>query len=309
MIDVERALFTQTNSVPAVNREPRRRTTLIDALNRAGDDISQLDALLLEHGHRRADRRLGPLELVLRHLRRRWAARSTRSAPPGAAAPGRAPARTPAPRPRSTRERAEEAADDADASLDAPIPRRGDARDVPAGRPEAGPVIRTPQPRQLGPQAAPLEDSSKPRGGRRKPPAPSAIVAPSWPTRPTCVIEHPNRRKASSQLARLVVIVLLIASAALVLIVSIGGWDTLEGAKPIQIAFIVDLRRVGAVRRALEPRRAADDRGAGDHPRHLRRGRRARLVRPRQGRLHRPGDLLRRARAALRAARARCRSR
>jgi hypothetical protein len=53
------------------------------------------------------------------------------------------------------------------------------------------------------------------------------------------VIEHPNRRKASSKLARLLVIVLLIASAALVLIISIGGWETLEGAKPIQIAFIV----------------------------------------------------------------------
>ncbi len=52
-------------------------------------------------------------------------------------------------------------------------------------------------------------------------------------------IEHPNRRKPASQLARLVVIVLLIASAALVLIVSIGGWDTIEGAKPIQLAYVV----------------------------------------------------------------------
>ncbi|RKQ90562.1 hypothetical protein C8N24_0373 [Solirubrobacter pauli] len=53
------------------------------------------------------------------------------------------------------------------------------------------------------------------------------------------VIEHPNRRKASSQLARLVVIVLLLASAAVVLIVSLGGWDTIEGAKPLQVAYIV----------------------------------------------------------------------
>jgi len=53
------------------------------------------------------------------------------------------------------------------------------------------------------------------------------------------VIEHPNRRKASSKLARLVVIVLLIVSAAVVLIVALGGWDALEGAKPVQIAFIV----------------------------------------------------------------------
>jgi hypothetical protein len=53
------------------------------------------------------------------------------------------------------------------------------------------------------------------------------------------VIEHPNRRKPASQLARVLVIALLIASAAVVLIVSVGGWDALEGAKPVQIAFIV----------------------------------------------------------------------
>ena len=52
------------------------------------------------------------------------------------------------------------------------------------------------------------------------------------------VIEHPNRSKASSQLARLVVIVLLLVSAAVVLIVSLGGWDTIEGAKPLQVVFI-----------------------------------------------------------------------
>jgi hypothetical protein len=53
------------------------------------------------------------------------------------------------------------------------------------------------------------------------------------------VIVHPNRRKASSQLARVVVIALLIVSAAVVLIVALGGWDAVEGAKPIQLAFIL----------------------------------------------------------------------
>ena len=53
------------------------------------------------------------------------------------------------------------------------------------------------------------------------------------------VIEHPNRRKPASQLARLLVIALLIVSAAVVLIVAVGGWEALEGAKPVQIAFIV----------------------------------------------------------------------
>ena len=55
----------------------------------------------------------------------------------------------------------------------------------------------------------------------------------------TVVIEHPNRSKASSQLARLVVVVLLIVSAAVVLIIALGGWDAIEGAKPVQLAFIV----------------------------------------------------------------------
>ena len=53
------------------------------------------------------------------------------------------------------------------------------------------------------------------------------------------MIEHPNRRKPASKLARLLVIALLIVSAAVVLIVAVGGWEAIEGAKPVQIAFIV----------------------------------------------------------------------
>jgi hypothetical protein len=52
-------------------------------------------------------------------------------------------------------------------------------------------------------------------------------------------IEHPNRKKASSKITRLIVIVLLLASAGLLAIISWGGWATLEGAKPLQIAYIV----------------------------------------------------------------------
>ena len=55
----------------------------------------------------------------------------------------------------------------------------------------------------------------------------------------TVVIEHPNRGKAASQLARLIVVALLLASAFLVAVVTIGGWNTLEGAKPVQVAFIL----------------------------------------------------------------------
>jgi hypothetical protein len=53
------------------------------------------------------------------------------------------------------------------------------------------------------------------------------------------IIEHPNRRKAASKLTRAVVVLLLLVSAALVTIISIGGWDAIEGAKALQIAYII----------------------------------------------------------------------
>jgi len=52
------------------------------------------------------------------------------------------------------------------------------------------------------------------------------------------VLEHPNRRKPASQLARLVVILLLVASAAVTLIITLGGWDAIEGAKSVQLVYI-----------------------------------------------------------------------
>jgi hypothetical protein len=52
-------------------------------------------------------------------------------------------------------------------------------------------------------------------------------------------IEHPNRKKASSKVTRLLVILLLLVSAGLVLIISIGGWDALAGAKPLQVLYIL----------------------------------------------------------------------
>ena len=52
-------------------------------------------------------------------------------------------------------------------------------------------------------------------------------------------IEHPNRKKASSKLARLIVFVLLIASAVLLLIGSLGGWGETQGARGLQVAYIL----------------------------------------------------------------------
>ena len=51
-------------------------------------------------------------------------------------------------------------------------------------------------------------------------------------------IEHPNRNKATSKLTRLIVLVLLLVSAGLLAIITWGAWDTLEGAKALQIAYI-----------------------------------------------------------------------
>jgi presenilin-like A22 family membrane protease len=52
-------------------------------------------------------------------------------------------------------------------------------------------------------------------------------------------IERPNRKKASSKVTRLIVVVLLLASAGLLAIITWGGWDVLEGAKPLQLFYIV----------------------------------------------------------------------
>jgi presenilin-like A22 family membrane protease len=52
-------------------------------------------------------------------------------------------------------------------------------------------------------------------------------------------IDRPNRRKASSKATKAIVAFLLVVSAAIVLIITLGGWATLEGAKPLQIAYIL----------------------------------------------------------------------
>ena len=52
------------------------------------------------------------------------------------------------------------------------------------------------------------------------------------------VIEHPNRRRVSSRVTQVLVVLLLLVSAALVLVVTLGGWDALQGAKALQIAYI-----------------------------------------------------------------------
>ena len=55
---------------------------------------------------------------------------------------------------------------------------------------------------------------------------------------PDVAIEHPNRKKASSKATRMIVVVLLLASAFLMIVISIGAWDTLAGAKALQLIYI-----------------------------------------------------------------------
>jgi hypothetical protein len=51
-------------------------------------------------------------------------------------------------------------------------------------------------------------------------------------------ITHPNRSKPQVQATRVVVILLLALSIALMVIIAIGGWPALEGAKPELIILI-----------------------------------------------------------------------
>jgi len=52
-------------------------------------------------------------------------------------------------------------------------------------------------------------------------------------------LDRPNRRKASSKATKAIVTLLLLVSAAIMIIITLGGWSTLEGAKIVQIAYIL----------------------------------------------------------------------
>jgi presenilin-like A22 family membrane protease len=56
---------------------------------------------------------------------------------------------------------------------------------------------------------------------------------------PNVVIEHPNRDKAASKATKAVVLFLLLATAFLVMVVTVGGWSALEGAKILQIIYVI----------------------------------------------------------------------
>jgi presenilin-like A22 family membrane protease len=62
---------------------------------------------------------------------------------------------------------------------------------------------------------------------------------PGPEARPGVIVTHPNRDKAVVKATRATVVLLLLVSAGLVLIVTAGGWSVLEGAIPVQIAYIL----------------------------------------------------------------------
>src|SRR3954451_13399340 len=53
------------------------------------------------------------------------------------------------------------------------------------------------------------------------------------------VIYHPNREKGGSKATKAGTILLLVATAVLIAIVTTGGWSDLEGAQVISIFFII----------------------------------------------------------------------
>jgi FtsH-binding integral membrane protein len=56
---------------------------------------------------------------------------------------------------------------------------------------------------------------------------------------PGVIVTHPNRDKSVVQATRATVVLLLIASAALILLVALGGWGTLEGLKPVLLGWVL----------------------------------------------------------------------
>ena len=53
------------------------------------------------------------------------------------------------------------------------------------------------------------------------------------------IIEHPNRDRPESQATRALVVGLLLASTAILTIATVGGWEKIQGAKPVHVIYIV----------------------------------------------------------------------
>lgn len=56
---------------------------------------------------------------------------------------------------------------------------------------------------------------------------------------PDHLLWHPNRETSESRSARFGTIALMILTIVMLLLVALGGWNTLQGGKPIHIGFMV----------------------------------------------------------------------
>jgi hypothetical protein len=55
---------------------------------------------------------------------------------------------------------------------------------------------------------------------------------------PRVIVTHPNRDKPVVQSTRAVVVLLLLATAGLIALITATGWEVLEGATPVEIGYI-----------------------------------------------------------------------
>ena len=101
---------------------------------------------------------------------------------------------------------------------------------TPAGRTQS--VLAPPRGEQ-GSQGSPTQPA-------REAVSSEAMSTPPARSRdPGVTITHPNRDKPIVQATRATVVLLLLASAGLVLIVTVGGWTVLWGAKPIEVGYVL----------------------------------------------------------------------
>jgi presenilin-like A22 family membrane protease len=68
---------------------------------------------------------------------------------------------------------------------------------------------------------------------------PDAMAVEKIEVREGYHIEHPNQEKAASKATKAVVILLLLASVALMLIVTLGGWSKLAGMQIVLIGYML----------------------------------------------------------------------
>lgn len=52
------------------------------------------------------------------------------------------------------------------------------------------------------------------------------------------LIHHPNREKTESKATKAIVVLLLLVSAGMVLLITIGGWSALQGAQPAALVYV-----------------------------------------------------------------------